>query len=370
MKEKISNESLGELENVGLEISDCILNKEDRLFGWLCSYTPEEIIHAAGFHPVRVRGEGNPVSRADGLLHTNMCPFVRSVLDDAMSGGLDYLSGMVIANSCDAMRRLFDAWSVFRKNDTLFLLDPPKGAGDLAVLNYADQLRDFSRTLDESSPEKITDSSLARSIGIFNKTRELMAKVSILSSNGALSGYTAFNIMQVAGRCNREIFNQRLGRFLEKFTREENAGNGVRIMLAGCLIDRPDLIRVIEDVGADIVTNELCTGIRQFDQMVSLEGDPYQALAERYIRRAPCARMMDLDHRKKYLQGLTEKNRIDGVIYYIIKFCDHYMWDFPVIKKLFEEEGIPVLDVEGEYIKGSYGPLKTRIQAFVESLKG
>ena len=197
-----------------------------------------------------------------------------------------------------------------------------------------------------------------------------MAKVSMLPGNGALSGYTAFNIMQMAGRCNREIFNQRLGLFLEKFAREENAGNGVRIMLAGCIIDRPDLIRVIEDVGADIVTNELCTGIRHFDQMVSLEGDPYQALAERYIRRAPCARMMDLDHRKKYLQDLAEKNKIDGVIYYIIKFCDHYMWDFPVIKKLFEEEGIPVLDVEGEYIKGSYGPLKTRIQAFVESLKG
>lgn len=363
-------EQLKELENAGLEVSDCILSEEDVKIGWLCSYIPEEIIYASGFHPVRLSGRGNPVGRADGLLHPNMCPFVRSILDDAMEGYIGSHSGIVIANSCDAMRRLFDAWKVFLKDDIIYYLDPPKGTDDMAVAYYTGQLRDFSRVLNQNGGKKITGDSLIESIKVFNKTRSLMSDVSRLAANKSLNGQTAFNIMQVAVRCNREKFNQRLARFLDGFSGQMGADKGARILLSGCIIDKPDLIRLMEEVGARVVVNELCTGNRQFDQKVTEDGDPFQALAERYLKRAPCARMMDHRHRIKYLLDLAEESEVDGVIYYIMKFCDHYMWEFPLIKQAFEERGIPVLDVEGDYMKGSFGPFKTRIQAFVETLQG
>jgi len=362
-------EMVNQLKGIGLDISDCVLGGSDGIVGWLCSYVPEEIIHAAGFQPIRISGRGNPIRRADTLLHTNMCPFVRSVLDDAMEGEIQDLKGMVIANSCDAMRRMFDAWTVFRKDEPLFFLDPPKKTDEMAVSHYSDQLREFAHSLSEIGPRKITDSSLAESIEVFNKTRDLMVDVSRRVSNGSLSSYTGFIIMHMATKCDRRVFNGRLEQFLGEYAGDEEEKPGVRVLLTGCIIDQPDLMKVMEEVGANVVVNELCTGLRQFDQNVNLGGDHFRALAERYLTRAPCARMMDSKLREAYLTNLAGENRIDGVIYYIIKFCDHYMWDFPTTKEAFEGMGIPVLDVEGEYIKGSHGPLKTRLQAFVESLQ-
>ena len=357
------------LEEVGFDISDCILDKKDKTIGWLCTYVPEEIIHASGFHPVRIEGSGNPVRKADALLHNNMCPFVRSVLDDAIEGKMSNLSGIVISNSCDAMKRLFDAWSVFLENDTLYYLSPPKRINDSNISFYAGELRDFADALNLNCPGKITVGSLKKSIKIFNETRFLMAKVSRLAGSDSLSGYTAFNIMHMAVRCNREQFNIKLKEFLDRFTPEKNNEKGIRVLLTGCMIDRADQIKLIQDSGAKITVNELCTGSRQFDLMVSEHGDPFEALAERYIKKASCSRMMNINERIDYLIRLAKENRIDGVIYYIIKFCDNYIWDLPKIKDAFNNTGIPVLDVEGDYIKGSFGPLKTRIQAFVESIE-
>lgn len=362
------DEQLRDLAKVGLEVSDCLLTNKNNIVGWLCSYVPEEIIHAAGFHPVRISGKGNPVRKADALLHSNMCPFVRSVLDDAVAGDLEHLSGMVFANSCDAMRRLYDAWSVFLKNN-IFYLDPPKGKNDLAVAHYADQLHGFAKALNRHSPKKVTTGSLDNSIRIFNQTRALMNDVSRLASYNSLTGYTAFNIMQMATRCNREKFNQRLEQFLDRFSNQKPSKKGVRILLTGCIIDQPAQITLLEEAGARVVVNELCNGSRQFDHMVLETKDPFQALAERYLKKAPCSRMLDIKGRTEYLLQLADENKIDGIIYYIIKFCDHYMWDLPVVRDAFEKKNIPVLDVEGDYMKGSLGAFQTRIEAFVESLQ-
>ena len=365
----MSDDQWGELKKLGFEISDCLLGKNDQVVGWLCSYVPEEIIHAAGFQPMRIRGEGDPIRKADGLLHNNMCPFVRSVMDDAVEGRLGHLSGMVFANSCDAMRRLYDAWSVFLEKETIFYLDPPKSTDDLSVAYYAEQLGGFAEALNRYGPKEVNAASLARSIRVYNETRALMKEVSSLASKTLLSGHALFDIMQLATLCDREKFNRRLGKFLDGFSGKRMEGEGVRILLAGCIIDQTDQIRLMEEAGALVVANELCTAGRQFDSMVQEEGDPFHALAERYLKKAPCARMMNLRERIEYLVQLAEENNVDGVIYHIIKFCDHFMWDLPVVRDAFKAKGIPVLDVEGEYVKGTFGPLQTRIQAFVESLR-
>ncbi len=360
---------LKELKKTGLDLSDSLYNETDRLAGWLCSYVPEEIIHASGFHPIRISGSGRPITKADILLHSNMCPFVRSLFDDAMEGKFSHLSAVVFTNSCDAMRRLFDAWSTFLQKDSTFYLDPPRDKHQESVAFYAEMLKDFAFQLEKQSPQKITAESLKKSIQIFNHTRLLIKRVSELTSNHLISSMTAFYIMQMATQCNREKFNDKLNQFLEGLSNEKKVQKGVRILLTGCIIDKPDQIKLIEDAGAHVVINELCNGSRHFDYMVSDNIDPFYGLAERYLNKAPCSRMLDENGRKAHLLRLAKEHKIDGVIYYIIKFCDNYMWDLPMVVDFFEEHDIPVLNIEGDYIQGSYGSLQTRIQAFVESLQ-
>lgn len=354
------------------DFSDCLISEKEKKIGWLCTYTPEEIIYAAGFQPVRLSAKGNPIKKADACLHNNLCPFVRSVLDDALDSSLGHFDGIIFANSCDAMRRLYDAWQLFVKADFTYILGPPKAVSSYSIAYYADQLRGLARRLEEHYGVTITNEALWESIKIFNQTRTLIQDLSSrYKSNSPLPGEDMFTIMQMATRCDRRKFNQKLSSYLEQPPQEMPTRRNTmpRVLLAGCIIDQVDFIRVIEGVGAQLVVNELCTGIRHFENLVEEDSDPFVALSSRYLNRAPCARMVNLEWRLNYLVQLAKDYRVDGVIYHILKFCDHYMWDLPHTTTEFEENGLPVLSVESEYTKESFEQLKTRVQAFVELLQ-
>ena len=84
----------------------------DKVFGWLCTYVPEEILHAAGILPVRITGYDRETDLDDGnaYLYVNNCSFSRSCLQMGLAGEYDFLDGVVGASTCDGARRLFDIW--------------------------------------------------------------------------------------------------------------------------------------------------------------------------------------------------------------------------------------------------------------------
>ena len=141
---------------MGLDFSDCLISENEKKIGWLCTYTPEEIIHAAGFQPVRLSGKGNPIKSADACLHNNLCPFVRSVLDDVLDDSSGKFDGIIFVNSCDAIRRLYDAWQTFIKADFTYILDPPKSIHSSSITHYADQLRCLVQSLEQHYGVTIT----------------------------------------------------------------------------------------------------------------------------------------------------------------------------------------------------------------------
>ena len=108
-----------------MDIGLSALTKDKPLIGWVCSYTPEEIIMAAGCQPFRLSGSGEPVKQADAYLHANLCPYVRGVFDQALEGAYQ-LDGVVFVNSCDAMRRLYDVFRLYLKPHFSFMLDLPR----------------------------------------------------------------------------------------------------------------------------------------------------------------------------------------------------------------------------------------------------
>ena len=101
--------------------------------GWLCSYTPLELIYAAGFKPYRIDGHTKPIANADSYISANYCQVVKSIVDVAMEGGYDFLEGVVILNSCDAMRRLYDVWKEFFPPKFINLMDLPMSSSPSVV---------------------------------------------------------------------------------------------------------------------------------------------------------------------------------------------------------------------------------------------
>ena len=164
-----------------------------------------------------------------------------------------------------------------------------------------------------------------------------------------------------------ELLEQLLG---EIGAAGSDAREGPRVLISGSIMDNPRIIELIEQSGAIVVGDDLCTGTRQFWQLVEPDGEPLAALSRYYLSRTPCPRMKDAQKRFEHVFRLIDDFRVDGVIFYTLKFCDPFLYDVPVLKDQLAARGIPGLILEGDYTPGTLGRVKTRIEAFVEMLRG
>lgn len=141
------------------------------------------------------------------------------------------------------------------------------------------------------------------------------------------------------------------------------------MLISGSLMENPLIVELIEQCGARVVGDDLCTGTRQFWELVEPDSDPLTALSRYYLGRTPCPRMKDAQRRFDHVFRLIDEFRADGVIFYTLKFCDPFLYDIPVLKSQLGARGIPSLLLESDYTPGTLGRVKTRIQAFIEMLR-
>lgn len=361
------------MERFIFDDSYCTPDKAKPQIAYLCSYTPIEIIIAAGFQPIKLNTRDEAIKQADGYTHNTVCAYVRQILDIALEGGWNQLAGMIFVNSCDAMRRLYDLWRYYIKTNFTYIIELPRDNTELKKAFYSNELRMFAQKLEERFRIKITDDSLGEAIRLVNHTRQLLLKLSCLREGDhyPLRASQIFSIMQLSLRSDLARFNEELKRYLEKIRNDlshRDETRQPRVLLTGSIIDRGDIIELMEDFGLSLVAEDLCTGLRGLGHLVAEEGDPWEVLAQHYLERTPCARMKGLEQRLKFIHRLINDYRVDGVISYSLKFCDPELMFYPFLKTDLEKKAIPHLHIEGDGTTASFGQLKTRVQAFIEVL--
>ena len=352
----------------------------NKVLGWLCTYTPEEMIHASGIIPYRIfkGGEDSPVATGDSYLQRNICSFTRGCLGYALAGEYDFLDGVVSAHTCDAIRRLPDVWEIYAKTPSFFFqLDLPKNyASENAYGYFKKELLRFKEALEDFSGNKITSENLLNSIEIYNQTRLMLKKIYELrkSANPPISGSDMIKIVQAGMMVDRETYNELLGDlYTELKERTADSNGSPRILITGSIVADGDykVIELAESLGGLVVCDDLCTGTRYFWDAVYVKNsnDPIDAICRRYLSQVPCSRMNPAKPRLDHVLDLAKEFRVDGVVYYTLKFCDNFQWDLPIFKKELEERKIPVLSIESEYTESDSGQLRTRIEAFLEMVK-
>lgn len=347
---------------------------EPQRIGWFCSYTPVEIPMAAGLFPVRIEGgEGLPRYQ-DPRIYQLMCPYLRSIFNRATGGELSPMDAVVFTNGCDALKRLFDLWKAYVPTRGIFSIDVPKIKTDEAVSFFECVLRRWAEEIEVSMNLRITEEGLRNSIATMNDLRVEFQELDRMrkSNPGALR-------FEEMNRVTRTILSSLpseglslLRRMKDDLSREgsKHREDVPSIFLISTMIDQPRIIRMIEDAGLDIASEDTCTGLRHFEGFVSTSQDPYRALAERYLKRWPCPRMKGTDERFRWIDRKIDENKIKGVIFLWLKYCDQSGFDIPLLKKHLERRGIPLLILENDYTEGPMGQLKVRIEAFAEILKG
>ncbi len=333
---------------------------------YTCSYVPEEIILAAGFRPRRFVPESGT---ADAWIHPNTCAYVKSILAAGLDAGDFQAAGIIVANSCDAMRRLYDLWTEYVPAVPAFFLDLPKKRDKESIAFFASELKRLTDWLHIEIQGTAADSAnLAAAARTCNEIRSLMAEVfraqCSAQSNGL--GTRVFDLCLAGTRQPKSDFATEIRRLLASVEQKSAAGKR-RIVVAGGLINKCQVVSEIERGGARVVALDTCIGRRHYEGLVDEDAqDPIVNLAKRYLTRPACARVECVEDRIVHVKRLVDDTRADGVVLCSLKFCDPYLYDAPLIGGRFREFGIPFLWIEHDYAWSAVGQLKTRIAAFLE----
>ena len=347
-----------------------------KIVGYVCSYTPEEIILAAGAHPLRLFGTKENISLADSHLQSYCCSLVRGILEEGLSRRIDFLDGMVFPHTCDSIQRLSDIW---RMNISFgFHLDlvlPVKLDTPSAEDYMADVLKKFRIDLGHSLQTEITDEALQKAIITTNAIRQSIRTIYEMRSQHPrlLSGADLYAVVRASMIMDRErlvkLLAETVAELKVKAGREKEDASLKRIILAGGICNHPDIYAMIEDAGGAVVWDDFCTGERYFTQMTDEGTDPVSRIAGRLLNRINCpAKHVDLDGRGRHIIRLAKEKNAQGVIFLMLKFCDPHAFDYPYIRESMDGAGIPVMLLEIDDPVPAQGQLKTRFEAFLEML--
>ncbi|MEJ2639983.1 MAG: 2-hydroxyacyl-CoA dehydratase family protein [Desulfosarcinaceae bacterium] len=340
--------------------------------GYACAYTPLTLIDAAGLVPYRILPLGDSPDRAGQLLHTNLCPHVKRILDRALANDLPEMTGLVVMSSCDAMRRLGDAWHRAKPADDVVMIDLPATDDEAAVAFFAGELRRLTSILSQWSGRPLTPSAISGSIAHFNELANSFAVLGRrLVENGA-NGRLQELYNQAATQSLKERVTMLMNADLKPRGRSPEP-KGVPILAFGNVLPDPEVFERFAVWGAAIVDADFCTGSRQFAPIeMAGPGDMLTRLARGLLRRPRCARTLCPTKPGAMAEEIRKRaraGRVRGVIAYAAKFCDPYMTRIPAVKTLLDEAGLPLLQIEGDGTLGSMGQQRTRIEAFIEMLR-
>ena len=348
-----------------------------KIIGYFCSAMPVEMITAAGFLPFRARATGSTGTElSDAYFGSINCSFPRHALNMALKGEYDFLDGLIIFNSCDHIRRLYDHWIRQIKTPFVKIISLPRKDEPAQVEWFRSELSILRERMQEHFKVEITDDRLREAIALHNKSRRSQRALYDLRKKDKppITGAEMLAITVAGTAMPPELFNLLLSELLHDISKMSGHSDyRARLMLIGGELDNPEYIKVIESQGGLVVTDALCFGSRTLWKDVNENiADPLTALAQYYVADRPsCARMYTkYEKRVDYIRNMIKDFKVDGVIFERLTFCETWGFEQYSIVNDFKEWKIPLLCVDREYTLSGVGQLRTRVQAFLETLGG
>jgi benzoyl-CoA reductase/2-hydroxyglutaryl-CoA dehydratase subunit BcrC/BadD/HgdB len=325
--------------------------------GYLCTYTPKELIWAAGFLPVRILADNQAISLANSHLQSYSCSQARGCLEKMLRGELN-LHAVVFTRCCDTLMRLADIWE---KNSEMkvYNLEFPTKVDESSVDFFKKELYDFKVKLEEWAGRKISNAELVSSIKLYSQLEKILKEIfEIQPDYDLILKAETENPIEVLGEAKKRL--EKLEKNLEKPLAKK------RVLVTGSVCF-PEILQLIGDAGFS-VTDDLCTGTRFFTfKAGEFNGkDAIDFLARKYFDKAPCPTKSFADGRR-FEYFLERVKAVDAVIFLLLKFCDPHFFDYPQLREKIEEMGKRTFLLELEF-PVSIERLRTRIEAFYETL--
>jgi benzoyl-CoA reductase/2-hydroxyglutaryl-CoA dehydratase subunit BcrC/BadD/HgdB len=367
-----------------VEAAEGIMNPEVRAWkdqgrgvvGFFCSTVPEELFTAAGLLPFRMRGTGSTSTElSDAYFSPINCSFPRHTFNQALRGEYDFLDGLVCINSCDHVRRIYDNWIRALKTPFVQVMSLPRKMGEPQIDWYTDELNILRGQLEEHFGVQLTDERIVEAIALQNQVRGLQKQLYLLrkADKPPITGAETLAVMVAGTAMPKQRYKELLTELLAELSEKQGSRDyRARLMLLGGELDDPAYVEIIEHQGGLVVTDSSCFGSRlMWTPVDEAEPDPIRALARYYIHDRPsCPRMYGgQPMRIAFTREMAREFRVDGIIGERLLFCDQWVVENYMTDLDLKEDGIPFMALDREYILSGEGQLRTRVQAFLETLE-
>ena len=365
-----------------------------RAIGYTCYFMPEVLLDLPGCFSVRLRAPRcTSPDIATYYMSARVCHYARSLLERALEGGFNFLDAQMATETCTGTCRFqehlqqkhLDSVKDMRiiDNDDFFceFSDVPFKNNENGFQHFRGQLQaHVLEPLHEHFGIDISNEAIMKAVEQHNEVCRLINEIGDYRKldNPTITGYEFHVINLVTLVCPKELILPYLRETAEELkTREPDMKWPFRckVVLAGSENDDPDFTKLIESCGAEVVCDRYCYGAVESRIPIEIkEGDdPLYDIARHYLETSNCPRFMPQDEmraRKRRIAELAKEYHADGVIVASNKFCEYWSYERVIDTVVLPRDfGLPVCSIEKEYINSASGQLRTRFQAFVESVE-
>jgi benzoyl-CoA reductase subunit C len=344
-----------------------------KVLGHFQVYFPEEIAHAAGMLPVKMRGAPVEPTHADAHFGSYLCSIIKTALEVSTTDALP-LDIFVSHPICDAARNLAAIWG--RNHDypcqILYLPQNPNSSHSAVYLR--DEYDRMRRLVETVTGGKVMDEALRASIAVFNENRRLISELYHIKKERPwlISAEDAYALVAVGGLIPREEHNDLLATVLPLI--EQGAGkeeDRIRVVFEGAFCEQPplDMVRMLGR-SCYVVDDDFLIGLRYLLEDVDAAGDPLANLAEAYLDRSSYSPVQH-DNRKPKEKMLLERvrtARADAVIVAAAKMCEPGLEEQVAYTHALDEQKIPYFVTEFEENMTSFDSLELQVETFLENL--
>ena len=356
------------------------------VLGYTCYHIPEVLLNVDNCISVRLRApKTGSLDISTYYMSNYTCDYARALVERAIEGGYQFLDAMIGVDACSAMNRSMEHFEVLKVNskEKFFVThtDMPLKVTDYYIDSYTTQMREHVlNRLTETFGVDTSDEALRKAVAEHNEVCRILTEIGQLrkEENPRITGYEYHILNLVSYCCPKYLIVDKLRETLEELRhREPDARPNFRVKIAvvGSEIDDPGFTKLVEEAGALVVVDRFCFGSTPGREEIRLDPDlpVLESIARHYLTTSQCPRYMQrekVEGRWRLVRDLCEEYHAQGVLYEQLKFCEYWGYERALASHVITHDyGIPSVAVDRQNATGGNGQLRTRVQAFVESLE-
>ncbi len=357
-----------------------------RCVAYVCENVPEPLLNLAGTFSIRLRApRTGSMEMATYYLTSFLCEYSRALLERAIEGGFKFADCIITPDGCTMMNRCVENMELLKTMDKekffYEYMEIPMKCDDNGLNLYTLQCTNhILKPLAENFGIDVSDAAIRESVRRHNRVCELIRAIGDFrkEKNPRITGYEFHIITLATYAAPQNMLIEKLEETLEELkTREPEPKNPfrARVVVVGSEIDDVDFVKLVEETGAYVCADRFCYGSLPGRVPIELNDaeDALTQVCRHYMTHSQCPRYMDMPKmlgRREYVNALAKEYNADGIIYEQIKFCDPWAYERMVGSHVLQHDfGYPVLSVDRPYTIAGSGQMRTRVQAFVESIE-